>query len=71
MSMKRWEEDRRLKRYKAKIRSAKPAVVTRQPLSGIRSSAISGQRSADTPEMSLKVYLRRFQLQQYYKVLST
>jgi len=69
--MKRWEEDRRVKRFKEKIRSAKPAVVTRLPPLSMRVAGLSAHRSSEGPAASLKVYLRRFQLQQYFKVSPT
>lgn len=60
-----------MKRFKEKIRSAKPAVVTRLPPLSMRVAGLSAHRSHEGPEPSLKVYLRRFQLQQYFKVNST
>jgi hypothetical protein len=66
--MRRWEEDRRVKRFKEKIRSAKPVVGTRLPPISMRVSGLSAHRSSEGPDLSLKVYLRRFQLQQYFKV---
>lgn len=69
--MKRWEEDRRIKKFKEKIKSAKPSVVTHLPSASVRASGMSAHRSVEGPDTALKSYLRRFQLQQYYKVVST
>lgn len=66
-NMKKWEEERRNKVHRDKIKSAKAVVNTRRP------NLSSPKFNVDKSEMTqkpLKSILREYGVQQYYRVSS-
>lgn len=66
--MRRWEEDRRVRIFREKIKRAKATIHCNAPLPPLRSPAAPSQTQSAGRSSSLCAYLRHFQLQQYFPV---
>lgn len=66
-NMKRWEEERRNKLHRDKIKSAKAVVNTRRPT--LHSPKYNIDKSEIT-QKALKGILREYGVQQYYRVMN-